>query len=75
MMICYRGEIVLPLYLQLMKGGNKMARLIRETPILFGEDARRFEEKMKNPRKVSKEERERRRKNYELVMKAATNFK
>ena len=75
MMICYRGEIVLPLYLQLMKGGNKMARPIRETSILFGEDARRFEEKMKRPRKVSKEERERRRKNYELVMKAATNFK
>ncbi|QNL38499.1 hypothetical protein H8796_22265 [Bacteroides sp. M10] len=52
-----------------------MARPIRETSILFGEDARRFEEKMKSPRKVSKEERERRRKNYELVMKAATNFK
>ncbi len=66
---------MLLLYLQLMKGGNKMARPIRETPILFGEDARRFEEKMKSPRKVSKEERERRRKNYELVMKAATNFK
>ena len=58
-----------------MKRGNEMARPIRETPILFGEDARRFEEKMKSPRKVSKEERERRRKNYELVMKAATNFK
>jgi hypothetical protein len=58
-----------------MKGGNEMARPIRETPIMFGEDARRFEEKMKSPRKVSKEERERRRKNYELVMKAATNFK
>lgn len=66
---------MLPLYLQLMKRGNEMARPIRETPILFGEDARRFEEKMKSPRKVSKEERERRRKNYELVMKAATNFK
>lgn len=52
-----------------------MARPIRETPILFGEDARRFEERMKNPRKVSKEERERVKKNYELVMKAATNFK
>ena len=25
-----------------------MARPIRETPILFGEDARRFEEKMRN---------------------------
>ena len=39
-----------------------MARPIRETPILFGEDARRFEEQMKHPRKISKEERERRKK-------------
>lgn len=52
-----------------------MARPIRETPILFGEDARNFKERIKHPRKVSKEERERRRKNYELVMKSATNFK
>lgn len=52
-----------------------MARPIRETPILFGEDARRFEERMQRPRKVSKEELERVKKNYELVMKAATNFK
>lgn len=52
-----------------------MARPIRETPILFGDDARRFEEKMKHPRKISEEERERRKKNYELVLKAATNFK
>lgn len=52
-----------------------MARPIRETPILFGDDARRFEERMKHPHKVSDEERERRRKNYELVIKAATNFK
>ncbi|WP_455591200.1 hypothetical protein [Bacteroides sp.] len=52
-----------------------MARPIRETPVLFGKDARLFEERMKNPRKVSKAERERVKKNYELVMKAATNFK
>lgn len=57
------------------KGDLEMARPVRETPILSGEDARRFEERMKNPRKVSKEELERVRKNYELVMKAATNFK
>ncbi len=57
------------------KGDLEMARPVRETPILLGEDARRFEERMKNPRKVSKEELERVRKNYELVMKAATNFK
>lgn len=57
------------------KGDLEMARPVRETPILLGEDARRFEERMKNPRKVSREELERVRKNYELVMKAATNFK
>ncbi|MEL5892512.1 hypothetical protein AAE250_03290 [Bacteroides sp. GD17] len=51
-----------------------MARPIRETPILFGEDARRFEERMKKTRIISKEERERVKKNYELVLKAATNF-
>ncbi|WP_293713399.1 hypothetical protein [uncultured Parabacteroides sp.] len=52
-----------------------MARPIRETPILFGEDARMFEERMKCPRKVSKEELDRVKKNYEFVIKAATNFK
>ena len=52
-----------------------MARPIRETPILFGEDARMFEERMKCPRKVSKEELDRVKKNYEFVIKAAQNFK
>ncbi len=42
-----------------------MARPIKETPILYGEDARRFEELMKHPRKVSQEELERREKDYE----------
>lgn len=46
-----------------------MARPIKETPILFGEDARRFEERMKNPPKVSPEKREQIRKSYEAVMK------
>lgn len=46
-----------------------MARPIRETPILFGEDARRFEEQIKYPRKISQEERERRKRNYERIMK------
>ena len=52
-----------------------MARPIRETPTLFGEDASRFDERMKMARDVSKEERERVKRNYELVLKAATNFK
>ncbi|MBD3592421.1 hypothetical protein [Bacteroides sp. GM023] len=47
-----------------------MARPIKETPILFGEDARRFEERMKNPPKETKEERERRLAHYRAVMKA-----
>lgn len=48
-----------------------MARPIKETPILYGEDARRFEELMKHPRKVSKEELERREKDYEYFMSIA----
>ena len=46
-----------------------MARPIKETPILYGEDARRFLERMKNPPKETKEERERRLKDYEAAMK------
>lgn len=41
-----------------------MARPIKETPILFGEDARRFEERMKNPPKETDAERRRREMNY-----------
>jgi hypothetical protein len=42
-----------------------MARPIKETPILFGEDARRFEARMKERRHVSSEERARINANYE----------
>ena len=45
-----------------------MARPIKETPILFGEDARRFEERMKEKRSETPEQRERL-KDYELAMK------
>ena len=48
-----------------------MARPIKETPILYGEDARRFEELMKHPRKVSQEELERRKKDYEYFKSIA----
>ena len=34
-----------------------MARPIKETPILFGEDARRFEERMKEKRRETSEQR------------------
>ncbi len=46
-----------------------MARPIKETPILFGEDARRFEERMKQVRKETPEERERRQNHYNVVLK------
>lgn len=46
-----------------------MARPIRETPILFGEDARRFEKRMKNPPRVTQEEKKRIMKAYEIGMK------
>ena len=46
-----------------------MARPIKETPILFGEDARRFEERMKQVHRESPEERERRLANYALFLK------
>ena len=43
-----------------------MARPIKETPILYGEDARRFEARMKEQRHISSEERERIKANYEV---------
>ncbi len=46
-----------------------MARPIKETPILFGEDARRFEARMKEKRRESPEDRKRRLADYEMIMK------
>jgi uncharacterized protein (DUF1778 family) len=45
-----------------------MARPIRETPILTGEDARRFRERMKNPPKESPEEMKRLMEAYRIGM-------
>lgn len=45
-----------------------MARPIKETPILFGEEAKRFEERMKNPPKESHADRRRREANYRAAM-------
>ena len=50
-----------------------MAKPIKETPILFGEDARRFEARMKEKRTESPEARERRLKIYEMLL-ATANF-
>ena len=58
------------LYLCNNKQSNTdMARPIKETPILFGSDARRFEERMQNPPKVSPEKRAQIRKSYEAGIK------
>lgn len=45
-----------------------MARPIKETPILFGDDARRFEERMNQKRTVSQEETDRVKRHYDIVM-------
>jgi hypothetical protein len=50
-----------------------MARPIKETPILYGEDARRFEERMHEHRHISAEEKARIQANYE-ALKATANF-
>lgn len=52
-----------------------MARPIKETPILFGEDARRFEARMKQKRTETPEARERRLKHYNIVMQWMENGK
>ena len=45
-----------------------MARPIKETPILFGEDARRFEARIKEKRHISDEERARMDEAYRIGM-------
>lgn len=50
-----------------------MARPIKETPILFGTDAKRFEERMQNPPKVTAQKREEMRRSYETVIKMMVN--
>lgn len=52
-----------------------MARLIKETPILFGEDARRFEERMNESRKETEEKRKIRLMHYNIVMQWMENGK
>lgn len=55
-----------------------MARPIKETPILFGEDARRFEERMMSGKTETQEERTRRIQNYTEVLamlERGKNFK
>jgi organic hydroperoxide reductase OsmC/OhrA len=46
-----------------------MARPIKETPVLKGRDARRFADKIANPVRISKEEREKAEKLFEEIKK------
>ena len=46
-----------------------MARPINETPILYGEDARRFEARMKEKRYEDPEKKAKRLRDYEMIMK------
>lgn len=50
-----------------------MATPIKETPILYGEDARRFLEAIKNPKKASPEEIARIKASYEIFKKLEKN--
>ena len=47
-----------------------MARPIKETPILYGEDARRFEDRMKNIQKESPEQKKERMEHYQVMLAA-----
>jgi hypothetical protein len=51
-----------------------MAREIKPTPVITGEEAKRFQEAMDNVKPLPKEEFEAMEKAYELFKKRATNF-
>ncbi len=67
--ICFFSRLAL----SLPKIPNAMARPIKETPIVTGKDAKRFAEKMANPKPESKEERDAAKKVYEKF-KAIASF-
>jgi hypothetical protein len=50
-----------------------MANPIKETPILYGEDARRFAERIANPKKESPERVADMKKAYEILFKKKIN--
>ena len=50
-----------------------MARPIKETPILFGEEARQFEMRMLNPKSLSPERKERILRDYEFMRTRCVN--
>ncbi len=52
---------------------NTMARPIKETPILFGEEARRFEMQMLNPQPISAEQKTQMMHDYEFLRSRCVN--
>lgn len=45
-----------------------MARPVKETPILFGSEARRFEKRMQDPPRADKEKMEKMKRDYDFIM-------
>ena len=52
---------------------NNMAKPVKETPILFGEEARQFEVRMLHPKPLSPERIEAIRRDYEFLRKKCIN--
>lgn len=50
-----------------------MAKPIKETPILYGDEARKFELKMQNPIKISAERQQKMQEDYEFLRSRAVN--
>ena len=63
------GILVVYLQKRILKLSN-MARPIKETPILYGEDAKRFEERMNNVQKETPEQRKIRLEHYHAMLAA-----
>ena len=51
-----------------------MAKPVKETPILFGKDARRFERRMQEKRSISQKEIECVRKDYETIIRILKKY-
>ena len=58
---------------RIIKKGKTMARPIKETPILYGEEARQFETRMMNPQPVSREWMESMQRDYEFMSSRCVN--
>ena len=52
---------------------NNMAKPVKETPILFGDEARQFEVRMLHPKPLSPERIEAIRRDYEFLRKKCVN--